>query len=111
MGCFTRRQMYFFQGDLYGAGTETSTHTILFALMFLASDQCRGLQQRIQAEIAAECGDKAPTLEHKLNLLRATVMEVQRIRPVTPQVCERRVYSMNFPKLSFRASPTGSWRQ
>ena len=28
--------MYFFQGDMFGAGTETSTHTILFAIMFLS---------------------------------------------------------------------------
>ena len=86
IGSFTRRQMYFFQGDMFGAGTETSTHTILFAIMFLASDQFRELQTRIQAEIEAECGDDPPTLDHKLTLLRATVMEVQRLRPVTPQV-------------------------
>ena len=78
--------MYFFQGDMFGAGTETSTHTILFAIMFLASDQFRELQTRIQAEIEAECGDDPPSLDHKLTLLRATVMEVQRLRPVTPQV-------------------------
>ena len=78
--------MYFFQGDMFGAGTETSTHTILFAIMFLASDQFRELQTRIQAEIEAECGDDPPSLDHKLTLLSATVMEVQRLRPVTPQV-------------------------
>ena len=43
IGSFTRRQLYFFQGDMFGAGTETSTHTILFAIMFLASDQFREL--------------------------------------------------------------------
>ena len=84
-GSFTRRQLYFFQGDMFGAGTETSINTVMFSLMFLSSQEMREYQERIQEEIDHECGDSAPTTHHSLSLLRAVVLEIQRLRPVTPQ--------------------------
>ena len=84
-GSFTRRQLYFFQGDMFGAGTETSVNTILFALMILSSHRYRDLQEDIRQEILTELGSAPPSLSHCLPLLRATILEVQRLRPVTPQ--------------------------
>ena len=77
VGSFTRRQMYFFQGDMFGAGTETSTNTILFVIMFLASDKYQDIQKKIQKRIDLECGFDPPSLNHSLPLLRATILGIQ----------------------------------
>ena len=62
------------QGDMYGAGTETSVHTVLFCLQFLASPELQQLQAAIQRQIEAECGAGEPGLHHALPLLRATLL-------------------------------------
>ena len=74
VGSFTRRQLFFFQGDLFGAGTETSTNTIKFALQLLSAPQYRELQQQIRAEIDSQCGSSRPALSHALPLLRAAIL-------------------------------------
>ena len=47
VGSFTRRQLYFFQGDMFGAGTETSINTIMFALLILSSPEYKHLLEEI----------------------------------------------------------------
>ena len=74
VGSFTRRQLYFFQGDMFGAGTETSTNTIMFALMILSAPQYRDLLEEIMEEIDRECGPAPPSLSHALPHLRAAVL-------------------------------------
>ena len=73
-GSFTRRQLFFFQGDLFGAGTETSTNTIKFALLVLSAPQYRDLLEEIMAEIDSECGPSRPALSHALPHLRAAIL-------------------------------------
>ena len=74
VGSFTRRQLFFFQGDLFGAGTETSTNTIKFALLVLSAPQYRDLLEEIMAEIDSECGAFRPSLSHALPHLRAAIL-------------------------------------
>lgn len=74
LGSFTRRQLFFFQGDLFGAGTETSTNTVKFALLILSAPQHRGLLEQITAEIDSQCGASRPELSHALPLLRAAIL-------------------------------------
>ena len=71
------------QADLFGAGLDTSLNTVTFALSFLGSPEFCSLQTALQAELDG-CGTEGPGLHHPLPLLRATVLEVQRLRPVTP---------------------------
>jgi len=84
IGSFTRSQLYYLQADLFGAGIDTSLNTVLWALLFLSSDQFRDIQEKIQEEIDNDCHGNPPSLTNSLPLLRATVFEVQRLRPVTP---------------------------
>ena len=76
VGTFTRRQMYFFQGDMFGAGTETSVNTIMFVILFLASEQYQDVQKKIQKKIDLECGYNPPTLKHYIPLLRAAILGI-----------------------------------
>ena len=81
---FTRSQLYYLQADLFGAGIDTSLNTVMWAILFLASAEFRDIQEKIQEEIDNECGSDPPSLANQLPLLRATILEVQRLRPVTP---------------------------
>ena len=74
VGSFTRRQLAFFQGDMFGAGTETSTNTIKFALLILSAPQYRHLLEEIRVEIDSECGLSRPALSHSLHHLRAAIL-------------------------------------
>ena len=76
VGTFTRRQMYFFQGDMFGAGTETSVNTIMFVILFLASEQYQDVQKKIQKKIDLECGYNPPTLKTSIPLLRAAILGI-----------------------------------
>ena len=83
-GSFTRSQLYFLQADLFGAGIDTSLNTIMWSLLYLSSEEGKLLQSQIQDEMDQECQSSSVSLSHKLPLLRATILEVQRLRPVTP---------------------------
>ena len=84
LGSFTRTQLNYLQADLFGAGIDTSKNTVLWVLLFLASDLFRELQENIQLQIDDECGENTPSLASSLPLLHATILEVTRLRPVTP---------------------------
>merc|ERR1712032_88286 len=82
---FTRKQLYHLQADLFGAGTDTSLNTISWSLLLLSSPDQAHLVQALQAELDEECGDEGEIhLGLRLPLLRATILEVMRLRPVVP---------------------------
>ena len=83
-GSFTTSQLHHLQADLFGAGTDTSLNTILWAVLLLAAPEHKELQEQLQQELDQECGQKTPHLGLSLPLLQATVMEVMRLRPVVP---------------------------
>ena len=97
---FNRSQLYHLQADLFGAGLETSMHTVLFVLLFLCSKEFIGKQKQIQEQLDTECSASEPSLAHKLPLLRAVILEVQRLRPVTP---------LGVPHGTLETTQVGSW--
>lgn len=71
--------------DVFGAGIETVSTSLTWALLFILSKP--GLQHELQEELKREIGtDQLPTLEDrsKLPLLQATVLEVLRKATVIP---------------------------
>ena len=71
--------------DLFGAGIETVSTTLSWAVLLILSDP--GLQDDLQAELEREIGrDRLPTLQDRarLPLLQATVLEVLRKATVIP---------------------------
>merc|ERR1719233_109554 len=100
VGSFTRSQLYYLQADLFGAGIDTSKNTVLWVLLLLSSDTFRELQQKIQLEIDHDCAGNTPSLTSPLPLLRATILEVQRLRPVTP---------LGVPHGTVNVTKVGSW--
>lgn len=71
--------------DTFGAGIETVSTTLCWALLFILS--APGLQDDLKAELKREIGtDRLPTLQDraKLPLLQATVLEVLRKSTVIP---------------------------
>ena len=70
------------QADLFGAGTDTTVTSILWALLIIAGQRDSDLQGRIQAEL--QDAVRRPSPDRKMSLLRAALLEVSRLRPVTP---------------------------
>ncbi len=72
-----------YQADLFGAGTDTTMTSILWSLLIIAGMQDSSLQARIQEQLDA--GNSAvATSDQQMSLLRAALLEVARLRPVTP---------------------------
>ena len=74
--------------DLFKAGAETSSTTILWIILFLTRYQ--EVQERCHQEVAAVTGEEAPALRHKLPYCQAVIMEVQRLSCVAPQTIPHR---------------------
>ena len=74
--------------DLFKAGAETSSTTILWIILFLTRHQ--EVQERCHQEIARVTGEEAPALRHKLPYCQAVIMEVQRLACVAPQTIPHR---------------------
>ncbi|XP_029452603.1 cytochrome P450 2U1 isoform X1 [Rhinatrema bivittatum] len=71
--------------DLFVAGTDTTTNTILWSLLYMSLYP--DVQEKVQAEIDAVIGrDRPPSLTDKalMPFTEATIMEVQRIGMVVP---------------------------
>ncbi|XP_072021832.1 cytochrome P450 2J5-like [Amphiura filiformis] len=69
--------------DLFAAGTDTTSNTILWAILLLT--QYPHVQEKVQEEIDDVIGrERPPTLPDRLLLpyVDATLMEIQRFRPV-----------------------------
>uniref|UniRef100_A0A671X008 Cytochrome P450 1A1 n=1 Tax=Sparus aurata TaxID=8175 RepID=A0A671X008_SPAAU len=72
-------------GDIFGAGVETTTTVLKWAIMYLIHNP--QMQRRIQEELDSKVGmDRTPQLSDRGSLpyLEATIREVLRIRPVAP---------------------------
>ncbi|XP_069045258.1 steroid 17-alpha-hydroxylase/17,20 lyase-like isoform X2 [Lepisosteus oculatus] len=72
-------------GDIFGAGVETTTTVLKWAIAYLIHHP--QVQKKVQEELDSKIGmDRHPTLSDRGNLpyLEATIREVLRIRPVSP---------------------------
>ncbi|XP_072039796.1 cytochrome P450 2U1-like [Amphiura filiformis] len=72
-------------GDLYAAGTETSSTALKWGLLYMVLQP--DIQEKIHAELDSEVGrNRMPTLKDRPRLLytEATLLEIQRIGSIFP---------------------------
>ena len=74
--------------DLFKAGAETSSTTILWILLFLTRYQ--DVQEKCYQEIVSVTGEERPSLKHNLPYCQAVIYEVQRLSSVAPQTIPHR---------------------
>ncbi|XP_021381195.1 cytochrome P450 2U1 [Lonchura striata] len=82
---FNDDYLFFIIGDLFIAGTDTTSNTLLWCLLYMSLYP--EVQEKVHAEIEAVLGrDKVPSLAHKAQMpfTEATIMEVQRMTAVVP---------------------------
>lgn len=77
---YTDQQLRHLLADMFGAGVDTTLTTMRWFLLYTAK------YTEIQAKLWEEMSQSLPTLDdiEKLPLLRAAIMETQRIRSVVP---------------------------
>uniref|UniRef100_H2ZKY2 Uncharacterized protein n=1 Tax=Ciona savignyi TaxID=51511 RepID=H2ZKY2_CIOSA len=86
---FEKTQLLYFLKDIFVAGTETSTSTIIWALYYLIRHP--EIQDKVHREIDAELGrDGKLSLKTNLPYTKAVLQETYRIRTVTPLAIPRR---------------------
>lgn len=79
------RQLLAIIGDLFGAGTETTTTTLAWAILFMALHQ--DIQERLHREIIDIIGmTMPPKMEHRqlMPFTEACLLEVQRLGDIVP---------------------------
>ena len=74
--------------DLFKAGAETSSTTILWIILFLTRYQ--DVQEKCFQEISKVTGEERPSLKHDLPYCQAVIHEVQRLSCVAPQTIPHR---------------------
>ena len=74
--------------DLFKAGAETSSTTLLWVILYLVRYQ--EVQERCYQEILEETGEARPSLTHHLPYCQAVICEVQRLACVAPQTIPHR---------------------
>nr|QST15065.1 CYP370A3 protein [Diaphanosoma celebensis] len=81
---FTRDQLIVSVVDLCNAGSETTSNSIGFAMLYLLHNP--EVQEKMQNELDVVCGDSLPTLAQRSRLpyCEAVMMEVQRLANVVP---------------------------
>ncbi|KAI5616876.1 cytochrome P450 2U1 [Silurus asotus] len=82
---FTEDYLFFIIGDLFIAGTDTTTNSILWMVLYMCLHP--DVQEKVQREIDAVLGrGRLPSLTDKgtLPYTEATIMEVQRMAVVVP---------------------------
>ncbi|XP_042561795.1 cytochrome P450 2U1 isoform X2 [Clupea harengus] len=82
---FSEDYLFYIIGDLFIAGTDTTTNSMLWILLYMCLYP--DIQEKVQEEIDAVIGrDKVPSLTDKgcLSFTEATIMEVQRMTVVVP---------------------------
>ncbi|XP_048365815.1 cytochrome P450 2U1 isoform X2 [Sphaerodactylus townsendi] len=82
---FDEDYLFYIIGDLFIAGTDTTTNTLLWSLLYLSLHP--QVQEKVQEEIDLVIGrDRCPSLADKARMpfTEATIMEVQRMTVVVP---------------------------
>lgn len=82
---FNAEYLFYIVGDLFIAGTDTTTNTLLWSILYMCHHP--DMQEKVQAEIDAVIGrDRPPSLTDKISMpfTEATIMEVQRMTVVVP---------------------------
>ncbi|XP_064191256.1 cytochrome P450 2U1 [Anguilla rostrata] len=82
---FSEDYLFYIIGDLFIAGTDTTTNTVLWMLLYMSVYP--DIQEKVQAEIDSVVGtDRVPSLTDKAScpFTEATIMEVQRMTSVVP---------------------------
>ncbi|KAM6972214.1 cytochrome P450 2U1 [Aplochiton taeniatus] len=82
---FSEDYLFYIIGDLFIAGTDTTTNSVLWMLLYMVVYP--DIQEKVQAEIDMVIGsDRTPSLTDKgsLPFTEATIMEVQRLTVVVP---------------------------
>ncbi|XP_072534573.1 cytochrome P450 2U1 [Salminus brasiliensis] len=84
-GGFSEDYLFFIIGDLFIAGTDTTTNSILWMVLYMCLYP--DVQEKVQKEVDAVVGSgRLPSLTDKgtLPYTEATIMEVQRMTVVVP---------------------------
>ncbi|XP_073497207.1 cytochrome P450 2U1 [Phyllobates terribilis] len=82
---FDTEYLFYIIGDLFIAGTDTTTNTLLWSLLYMCLHP--NVQEKVQAEIDSVIGrERPPSLTDKIQMpfTEATIMEVQRMTVVVP---------------------------
>ncbi|XP_038610967.1 cytochrome P450 2U1 [Tachyglossus aculeatus] len=82
---FSEEYLFYIIGDLFIAGTDTTTNTVLWCLLYMSLNP--DVQEKVHQEIDKVIGrDRVPTLTDKVHMpfTEATIMEVQRLAVVVP---------------------------
>ncbi|XP_034386039.1 cytochrome P450 2J6-like [Cyclopterus lumpus] len=98
---FTEFNLALCSGDLFLAGTETTSTTLLWALVFLIKTP--DIQDNVQAEIDKVIGQtRLPTMEDRPNLpyTNAVIHEIQRMGNIVP---------LNGPRMAARDTTLGGY--
>ncbi|KAF5272510.1 hypothetical protein FQA39_LY18788 [Lamprigera yunnana] len=102
---FTDEQLLSLCLDLFMAGSETTSNTLSFAMLYMV--KYADVQRRVQKEIDNVVGrNRWPTMQDKMNLpyTEAVLMEVMRIANVPPlgiahrAICEATLFGYKVPK-------------
>ncbi|TKC49172.1 hypothetical protein EI555_000554, partial [Monodon monoceros] len=82
---FDEDYLFYIIGDLFIAGTDTTTNSLLWCLLYMSLNP--DVQEKVHEEIERVIGgDRAPSLTDKARMpyTEATIMEVQRLSVVVP---------------------------
>ncbi|XP_068950939.1 cytochrome P450 2U1 [Petaurus breviceps papuanus] len=82
---FNEDYLFYIIGDLFIAGTDTTTNSLLWCLLYMSLNP--EVQEKVHKEIEKVIGpDRAPSLTDKVHMpyTEATIMEVQRMSVVVP---------------------------
>uniref|UniRef100_UPI00398E676D cytochrome P450 2U1 n=1 Tax=Pristiophorus japonicus TaxID=55135 RepID=UPI00398E676D len=82
---FSEDYLFYIIGDLFVAGTDTTSNTVLWAILFMAAYP--EVQESVHREISAVVGEsRPPSIKDKLHMpfTVATIMEIQRMTTVVP---------------------------
>ncbi|XP_058150369.1 cytochrome P450 2U1 [Dasypus novemcinctus] len=82
---FNEDYLFYIISDLFIAGTDTTTNTLLWCLLYMSLNP--DVQEKVHEEIERVIGpDRAPSLTDKFQMpyTEATIMEVQRLAVVVP---------------------------
>nr|XP_014694538.2 LOW QUALITY PROTEIN: cytochrome P450 2U1 [Equus asinus] len=82
---FNEDYLFYIIGDLFFAGTDTTTNSLLWCLLYMSLNP--EVQEKVHEEIERVVGpDRAPSLTDKAQMpyTEATIMEVQRLTVVVP---------------------------